>query len=425
MTETFWIAATVLILFALAFVLYPVFFHRPQARQETDLRNQNLLAYRSRLKELEHEYESGILDDENYRLLKEELAGAMLDDVPEDQVPEKRIPGRRSAMVVALAVVLLLPAGTFLAYDRWGAMEQVEQYLTMQEMNASGGEQVARVSELAEQLRNRLEANPDNPDGWAMLGQTYMRIERYEDAAQAFRRLAEAVEEDPASSAVAYGLSAQALFFTTEGQMTPEVVEAIEAAQALNPDEVNSLGLLGISAFSQQNYQGAIEYWERIVEVAPDHPQIASIRGGIDESYRRLGQQPPAPEEPAEPVSASGPGVSLRVSLDEDLQGQVPADTALFIFARSAGTSQGAPVAVARLTAGALPADIRLDDRYAMSPETTISAEQNVVVIARLSRSGSVNPQPGDWQGRVEAQVLSSDAQGEPVNLVINQELTN
>ena len=423
MTETFWIAETVLILGALAFVLYPVFFHRARSSRETDQRNQNLLAYRSRLKELEAEYEAGVLDDENYHLLKDELAGAMLDDVPEQYEPEKRIPGRRSAVVLALATVLLLPAGTFLAYERWGSMDQVEQYLAMQEMNATGDQQAARVSELAEQLRARLESNPDNADGWAMLGQTYMRIERYQDAANAFQRLASAVAEDTESSAVALGLAAQALFFDSEGELTPEVTEAIEAAQSLNPDEVNSLGLLGISAFSRQDYQAAIEHWERIVAVAPDHPQIASIRGGIDESYRRLGQQPSDGQSQSEPVTEAGPGVSLRVSLDEGFSSQVPDDTTLFIFARSTKTTEGAPVAVARLTAGSLPADIRLDDRYAMSPESTISGEQEVVIIARLSRSGSVNPQPGDWQGRIEAQVMGSEA--EPVELVINQELTN
>ncbi|MBE0485774.1 c-type cytochrome biogenesis protein CcmI [Marinobacter sp.] len=426
MTETFWIAATVLILVALAFVLYPIFFHGSRSTLEIDQRNQNLLAYRSRLKELDNEYEAGILEDENYQLLKDELAGAMLDDVPEHAKPEQRIPGRRSAMAIALMAVLLLPAGAFIAYERWGAMDQVEQYLAMQEMSAVGDEQVAKVSELAEQLRTRLETNPGNADGWAMLGQTYMRIERFRDAADAFRNLATAVAEDSESSAVALGLAAQALFFDNEGKMTPEVVEAIEAAQSLNPSEVNSLGLLGINAFSQQDYQAAIEYWEQIVAVAPDHPQIDSIRGGIDESYRRLGQQPSAAvQSQSVPVTEAGPGVSLRVSLDDDFRDQVPADTTLFIFARSANTAEGAPVAVARLTAGALPADIRLDDRYAMSPNATISAEQDVVIIARLSRSGSVNPQPGDWQGRVEAQVMALSAQPEPVQLVINQELTN
>ena len=425
MTETFWIAATVLILGALAFVLYPIFFHRSQATQETDQRNQNLLAYRSRLKELDDEREAGILDDENHQLLKEELAGAMLDDVPEHAEPEKRIPGRRSAIAIALIAVLLLPAGTFLAYERWGSLDQVEQYLAMQEMSATGDEQAAKVSELAEQLRTRLQTNPDNADGWAMLGQTYMRIEQYQDAASAFQNLATVVAEDRDSSAVALGLAAQALFFESQGEMTPEVMEAIEAAQSLNPEEVNSLGLLGISAFGQQDYQAAIEYWERIVAIAPDHPQIDSIRGGIDESYRRLGQQSSADQSPSEPVTEAGPGVSLRVLLGDEFRNQIPDDTTLFIFARSTSSAQGAPVAVARLTAGALPADIRLDDRYAMSPDATISAEEEVVIIARLSRSGNVNPQPGDWQGRVEAQVMATGVQDQPVELVINQELTN
>src|SRR5690554_1410728 len=132
MTETFWIAATVFILIALAFVLYPVFFHRPKARMDADLRNQNLLAYKSRLKELDDEHEAGILDAEGYQQLKEELAGAMLDDVPENEQPRQRLAGRRSAMAVALLAVLLLPAGAYLGYQEWGAMDRVEQFITMQ-----------------------------------------------------------------------------------------------------------------------------------------------------------------------------------------------------------------------------------------------------------------------------------------------------
>src|SRR5690554_1345809 len=278
MTETFWIAATVFTLIALAFVLYPVFFHRPKARMDADLRNQNLLAYKSRLRELDEEHEAGILDAESYEQLKDELAGSMLDDMPENEQPRQRLAGRRSALVVAILAVLLLPAGAYFSYERWGAMDRVEQYITMQEMGSSGDDQVARMSELADQLHARLANDPDNADGWAMLGQTYMRIERYQDAADAFKRLAAITEENREASAVAWGLSAQALYFKTEGEMTPEVVATIESARALDPNEVNSLGLLGISAFSQQNYREAIEYWQAIVDVAPDHPQIASIR---------------------------------------------------------------------------------------------------------------------------------------------------
>ncbi|MFV8571358.1 c-type cytochrome biogenesis protein CcmI [Marinobacter sp. SBS5] len=421
--ETFWIAAAVLILFALAFVLYPVFFHRTKSRIEADLRNQNLLAYKSRLRELDVEYEAGILDQETYEQLKDELAGSMLDDVPANAQPEKRIPGRRSAMAVALLAILCIPVGAYYAYQQWGSMGQVEQYLTMQEMNASGADQVARMSQLADQLRERLEEEPENIDGWAMLAQTYMRIERYKDAATAYQQLAELVSEDPASSAVAYGLSAQALFFKTEGQLTPPVQQAIDSALALDATEVNSLGLLGIHAFSQQNYRKAIGYWETITEAAPNHPQIASIRGGIAEAYGRLGETPPGQAESETPLASAG--VDLRVSIDAAFKEQVPADTTLFIFARPAGATGGAPVAVTRLTAGALPVDVRLDDSYAMSPEATISAVDEVVIVARLTRSGSISAQPGDWQGQVTASVVAPDVAGQPVELVINQQLTN
>lgn len=424
MTETFWITATVFILFALAFVLYPVFFHRSQARLEADIRNQNLLAYRSRLKELEEEHEAGVLDDEGYRQLKEELAGAMLDDVPENEAPQKRIPGRKSAMTVVLVALVFLPVGTYLGYQQWGAMDQVEQFITMQEMDASGGSQTARMAELAGQLRERLQDNPDNAEGWAMLGQTYMRLERFEDAASAYQQLARITEEQPNARAVSLGLEAQARFFANGGQMTPAVQEVVDAARALNPDEVNALGLLGIYSFSQQNYRDAIEHWERIVQVAPDHPQIASIREGINEAYRRLGETPPAiASQQPEPVESAG--VSLRVSLAEDLQQQVSADTTLFIFARPIGNSDGPPVAVVRMTAGALPADIRLDDNNAMSPRAIISAQEEVAVVARLTNSGSVKAQPGDLQGRVEALVTAPGEQSEPIQLVIDHELIN
>lgn len=422
MTETFWIAATVLIILALAFVLYPVFFHHTGARKQTDLKNQNLLAYRSRMKELDDEYEAGILDDENHRQLKEELAGAMLDDVPENEPLKPLAKGRRSAMAVGLVSILLIPAATFYLYQQWGAMDRVEQFITMQEMGATDASRQEQMTELSAQLRERLEASPDNPEGWAMLGRTYMRLERYDDAAWAFRQLADSVSEDDRSASVAYGLAAQALFFGSEGAMTEEVTAAIEQARSLNPDEVNALGLLGINAFSQQKYREAIEYWERIGTVAPDHPQIASIRDGIREAYTRLGEEPP--KLAAESESA-GVGVTVRVTLVEAFRGQVPADTTLFVFARQAGVQQGPPLAVARLTADQLPAEIRLDDSYSMSPQARISGAEEVVITARLSRSGSVSAQPGDWQGSSETPVAVGDAEKEPVSIVIDQQLTN
>lgn len=422
MTDTFWIAATVLIIIALAFVLFPVLFQRADARARADIRNQNLMAYRTRMKELDDEFEAGILDEDNYRQLKEELAGSMLDDVPESEQPRPAVPGRKSAIAVALVSVLVLPGAAYYLYQQWGAMDRVEQYVAMQQMQQTDAGRQEQMAELVGQLRDRLEAAPDNPDGWAMLGQSYMRLEQYQEAAWAFRQLAKVVEDNDQAESVALGLSAQALFFDSQGAMTEAVTEAIRKARALNPDEVNALGLLGINAFSQQNYREAIEYWERIVTVAPDHPQIASIRGGISEAYNRLGETPPEAQAPAD---AGGPGVTVEVSLADAFRGQVPADTTLFVFAREAANPNGPPLAVARLTAGDLPTTLRLDDGSSMSPQAKISSADEVLVTARLSRSGSVSARAGDWQGSVAEPIVVSGDDSDPVRLVIDQQLTN
>ena len=197
------------------------------------------------------------------------------------------------------------------------------------------------------------------------------------------------------------------------------VSNAIEKARSLNPDEVNSLGLLGIHAFSQQNFEEAIRYWERIVSVAPNHPQITSIRQGIEQAYQRLGREMPQ-EQPSE---VSGAGVTVRVEIDEAFRGEIPDDTTLFVLARRANVQGGPPLAVARLSAGQLPMEIRLDDRFNMSANAKLSEAGEGRLQARLSRSGNARPQAGDWQGEVDQPVPVGEGENEPVTLVIDTQL--
>lgn len=427
MIISFWIPVAILIAMALAFVFYPLFFSRPADRADAEVRNQNLLAYRTRMAELEAEREQGLIDEENFQQLRDELAGAMLDDVGSasetDTTPaaEHLVADRRrtSTWVVVGLSLVMVPVGAVFMYLEWGALQRVEQFQAMLEIEASGDDRMLQMDDLTRQLHDRLQAQPDNPDGWAMLGRSYMRMERYQDAAGAFERLAGVVDDDR-SRAVAWGLSAQAWFFVSQGDMDERVTGAIEKARALNEDEVNSLGLLGIHAFEQRRFEEAIGYWERIIEVAPDHPQITAIRRGVEQAYQHLGV--PAPEQ-AEVPAVSPRGVNVRVELDEAFNGQVPPDTTLFVYARNPDL-QSAPLAVARLTASQLPATLRLDDRMAMAPELRISGAEEVLLAARLSSSGAASPQPGDWQGILTRPVpVSSETSADPVVLTIDEQL--
>lgn len=419
MTTAFWLTLAALIGLALVFVLYPLFFGRSQKADVDDIRHQNLLAYRSRLAELDADHEAGVIDTPTHAQMKEELAGTLLDDV--DRSPESpgRGPGRsrRAALVVVLISVIAVPAVSLWLYRDWGGVDQLEQYRTMLALQQADQGRNQKMAALAEQLRDRLMASPDNLDGWAMLGRTYMSLENYDEAAWAFEQLAGQVEEVPREAATAWGLAAQARFFASKGAMTPVVTSTIDKARSRNPDEVNALGLLGIHAFEQQDYREAIRYWERIIKVAPDHPQLPSIKQGVAEAYRRLGE--PVPEQL---LASGGAAVTVKVTLAENLRGKIKPDTTLFVFAKAAGGSP-MPLAVARLQAGQLPVTVTLDDSMAMAPGNTLSGADQVIVSARLSPSGNAIPQSGDWQGSASEPVRLAEYDGQPVVVTIDRQV--
>ncbi|WP_111497688.1 c-type cytochrome biogenesis protein CcmI [Marinobacter bohaiensis] len=415
MTMPFWLTLATLIGLALVFVLYPLFFHRPDRDDVNDIRHQNLMAYRSRLAELEAERDAGVLDDETYRQMKDELSGSVVDDVGRSGSQRVgRLDGRKSALAVTLVAVIAVPAVSLWLYDDWGGIEQLEQYRTMRAMEQVDQAGSQEMAALAEQLRARLLEQPDNLEGWAMLGRTYMNLEQYDDAAWAYQQLAGQVESATRQAATAWGLVAQARYFQSQGAMNESVTAAIDKARERNPDEVNALGLLGINAFEAQNYRQAIEYWERIMDVAPDHPQLPSIRQGVAEAYRRLGEPVPAGVMPVQ--------LKVQVSLAESLRDQVAPDTALFVFAQNADGPK-VPLAVARLSAARLPVTLTLDDSMAMMPGNTLSSAAEVTVSARLSPSGEAVPQSGDWQGASEQAIVLDSYDGQTVPVVIDQRI--
>lgn len=435
MTQTFWLTASVLILLAMCFIVAPLVFHRSGRRAALDLRNQNLLAYRTRIAELDVEYEAGNVDEETYQQLKDDLAGAILDDVPDadqgvvDKVPEG-VRGRKDAVAFVMASLVAIPVASVLLYQEWGAKAAVEQFRAMQQMSAEAGAggMAAAIPDLAARLRDRLEASPENPEGWGMLARTYMQMEQYADAAWAYQRLAENIAADSPFRSVALGLSAQARFFDSQGEVTPAVRNSIDEALALNPDEVNALGLLAFSAFHKGDFEGAIRHWERVAEVEPDHPRIADIRQGIARAYQELGREAPTPVASIQPSEdeAGSAGVTVRVELAGAFVDDIPRDAILFLFAREAGAAANSPpLAVARLPAAELPTVVRLDDRYVMRPGARVSTASEVMVAARISRSGNAMPEAGDWQGALKSPVAVSNKEQPLTTLLIDQQLTN
>ena len=376
----FWLPAGLLLLTALAFLLIPVLRIR-KLQAEEDRTALNVTLYQERLQELEAQRQAGVLDDAQMQAGRAEAARELLDDTEGVQ--------RRSGVLggkIPLVSALLVPVLGVALYLHWGALDQVEQTRQLAAM------QPQSIEEMTARLEQTVKQQPDSAEGWYFLGRTYMAQERAGDAAKAFERAVEIAGRAPEL----LGQWAQALYFAEGKQWNEQLQGLTDEALKADPEEVTSLGLLGIAAYESQRYADAVRYWERLVAVLPEQdPSRAAIAGGIERARQQTGEgeQSSAAAEPSAKVHA----LEVSVSLSPEVQQNVQPDDAVFVFARAL-SGPPMPLAAKRLKVSDLPVQISLSDVDAMMPELKISQFDQVQLVARVSRAG--NATQGEWTGQ-------------------------
>lgn len=262
-----------------------------------------------------------------------------------------------------------------------------------------------QILAMTDKLAARLKEAPDDAEGWRMLGRAQMALEQPELAVQAFERAARLRPLD----AGALADHADALAVRNGRDLKGEPTRLIEQALKLDPTHMKSLILAGTAAFNRGDFAGAVVYWDRAGKIGPaDNPMAEQARAAAVEA-REAGKLPP-PVSPAGavPVAAAGTaGVSGTVSLAPALRGQVSPDDTVFIVARPADGSR-MPLAIVRKRVRDLPFNFTLDDSQAMSPAAQVSQAGNVIVMARISKSGQATVQPGDLEGITAAVAVGS-----------------
>nr|WP_256833345.1 c-type cytochrome biogenesis protein CcmI [Pseudomonas oleovorans] len=376
----FWLPAGLLLLTALAFLLIPVLRIR-KLQAEEDRTALNVTLYQERLQELENQRQAGVLDDAQMEAGRAEAARELLDDTEGVQ--------RRSSVLggkIPLVSALLVPVLGVALYLHWGAVDDVVQTRQL------AAAQPQSIEEMTARLEQTVQQQPESAEAWYFLGRTYMAQERAGDAAKAFERAVEIAGRAPEL----LGQWAQALYFA-EGKQWSEQMQALtDEALKADPQEVTSLGLLGIAAYESQRYADAVRYWERLVAVLPEQdPSRAAIAGGIERARQQMGEgeQPSAAAAPSAKVHA----LEVSVSLSPEVQQSVQPDDAVFVFARAL-SGPPMPLAVKRLKVSDLPVQISLSDVDAMMPELKISRFDQVQLVGRVSRAG--NATQGEWTGQ-------------------------
>ena len=262
-----------------------------------------------------------------------------------------------------------------------------------------------QILAMTEKLAARLNEAPDDAEGWRMLGRAQMALEQPELAVQAFERAARLRPLD----AGALADHADALAVRNGRDLKGEPTRLIEQALKLDPMHMKSLILAGTAAFNRGDFAGAVVHWDRAGTIGPaDNPMAQQARAAAAEAREAGKLPPPVSLAGAVPVAAAGTvGVSGTVSLAPALRGKVSPDDTVFIVARPADGSR-MPLAIVRKQVRDLPFNFTLDDSQAMSPAAQVSQAGNVIVIARISKSGQATVQPGDLEGITAAVAVGS-----------------
>jgi cytochrome c-type biogenesis protein CcmH len=181
-------------------------------------------------------------------------------------------------------------------------------------------------------------------------------------------------------------------------------------ARKLDPDNDKVLALSGSAAFERKDYKRAIRYWEALLERPDVNSELAQALTAAIAEARALSAG-------KKTVVAPAMGrVSGTVTLDAALRARAAPEDSVFVYARAA---QGPrmPLAIVKVQVKDLPYNFLLEDSMAMMPEMKLSAFNEVIVGARVSKSGSAKPVAGDLEGA--STTVSPGADG--VTVAINQ----
>ena len=420
----FWTLAAFMVLAALV-MLMPSLFGRRRGTV-VDRETLNTQIFNDRLAELDRGLAAGELTRTEYDRGRHELERELLRDVGAPGAASPPADKGRGSAVSAIAVGLFVPLLTVGLYFGIGEHELVaREGLAPRHPQVAeaggGGERVPPVDELVERLAQRLADNPRDVEGWTMLGRSYQMLQSYDKALAAFARARELEPQNP-DLMVFY---AENLALSRDGNLMGEPERFVSRALAIDPSHQNGLWLKGLAARQRGDAATALESWRRLRgQLGPEEQAtldgfIAELEGG-GQAAPRAADRTPAPASSAEPAPApadEGEGaIRVKVSLAADQAGEASPSDTVFVFARAASGPR-MPLAIVRKTVADLPLEVVLSDEMAMAPSFRLSNFDQVVVGARVSRSGNAMPQAGDLEG-TSAPIAWREAP--PVEVVID-----
>ena len=370
---SFVISALLLLILVLVLLLRPLFF--PAKESATSRRQMNAAIYREELDKLEADRVAGTVDSHNYEQTHAEMRQRLFQDT--DEADDLAVLGSPKKTIIGICLFVAILSAGFYFY--LGDAAQIAQRSTEKPMTQES------VEKMVEEFAAKMDKEPDNLKGWAMLARSYRILGRNAEAANAYARAGAFVDSDPQLLAD----YADVLAANANGNFAGKPQQLINKALAQDPNNLLALWLSGTAAFNAQNYKAAVQSWEKLAKQLPaESDEARAIAASIAEARSKGGLAPAGA-----PV-ISNQGVSGQVEIAPELKSKIKAGDVLMVIARKPGERM--PVAVLKTPVTAFPINFVLNDALAMSPNALISQMPEVSVEVRISKTGMAMPEAGD-----------------------------
>ena len=383
----FLIICALLLSVALLFVVLPL-LHNTEKGNKVRRDAVNLGIFRDQIAEMDADLRNGLLTPELHEQGKNELQARLLEEVKPAE-GNGNFPPRNPHKMMALWVAILLSLASVGLYWKTGNLDAL--------LPQTAEFAKARLGNALKELESKIAKNPQDADNLLALARSYTELERYKDAANIYDKLTKVVSND----AQLWAEFADALAMANGQSLAGHPTLLLDTALKLDPENPKALALSGSAAMARSDYPAAIRYWEKVLKLVPKGSEDAKmLEGGIQQARDLVAQGKSGKPMAAQhmPAAAGSERITGTVTLSAKLAEKTSPSDTLFVLARAVKGPK-APLAVMRAQVKDLPLQFTLDDSMAMSPQTKLSNFNQVVVIARVSRSGDAIPQPGDLQG--------------------------
>jgi cytochrome c-type biogenesis protein CcmH len=329
--------------------------------------------------------------------------------------------GSAKDKITGLFVLLMIPLTGILMYQSIGTPEAIHlapatpaQQSPSQQ--AAHSEQQVQMDELIASLQQRMNENPDDPEGWLILGRSLKTMQRYAEAEDALSNANRLVPDNPS---IMVELAETMLFNSGEPEVSPEARQLIESALAIDPNQQKGLWIMGMASAQAGDDTQAISYWTRLQEqLDPASGPFQAVTQQIEAAQTKMGipvsastgtavaessiESPSAEMPPmAKPVAGEAAdgvfGIPATLTIGDGLEGPYPASATLFIFIHPAGAA-GMPLAVKRLAPQGFPMSLTFTDADLLQPGGSLQAFELLDISARISMTGVANIASGDIQ---------------------------